>query len=281
MFPTCSNRDFAGRNALSAADLTNTDHPVCPEPPAGGPANGQPPRDLQPPPAHQRAEGPSRGATPPRSTALLAGLVRRDHLPPVRARSHHRVAHLPRARRSWRARVAAAARAAPSCRRSASRVRLGVGRARDPRLRCAHPRGPEVLQVAAIARELRFEAADLPPQLAPCAELVCLQPDRRARAPTPAPRRSSSAASSPARPARPAGPARGLQAAPQRRAWRSRRRARVDARLDRGLDRLRRDPLDLGRAAGVIRDEAAAAVPRDDQALVLEPRVDPAYGVER
>ena len=57
--------------------------------------------------------------------------------------------------------------------------------------------GPR-LSVAAIARELRLEAADLAPQLAPRAELVRLQPGVVELEPAASASRSSSAGSSPA-----------------------------------------------------------------------------------
>ena len=88
MFPTCSNRFLAGRNARSA---------IAPaiRLAVSGTANGHPPETLHAPPVHQRAERAHAGTDLPGRASLLAGLGRRDDLPPVPGGvGDHRVADL-------------------------------------------------------------------------------------------------------------------------------------------------------------------------------------------
>ena len=201
---------------------------------------------------------------------------RRPRRPPTDARPGRRPSRrAPRGRGARAcARRAAAARASASCASSASRVRASSA-ALAIRGSGALSRGRPAAEVAGVARELAPRAGRSGGAArAARRALVGLEPGRRrARARPPARSRSSSAGRP--RPRGSAGQVR-LEAVGQRRRDQGGDRdvARVDARLARGLDRLGGDPLDLGRAAGVVGDEAAAPVAGDDQALVLEPCVD-------
>src|SRR5690349_11009871 len=73
MFPTCSNRLLAGRNALSAVARTTIRSRT-----SGG--------DLHAPPVHERTDRPPLRPDLPRPAAGLAEVLARDRLPSVSGR---------------------------------------------------------------------------------------------------------------------------------------------------------------------------------------------------
>jgi hypothetical protein len=153
--------------------------------------------------------------------------------------------------------------------------------ARDPGFRRRHvARVRQGLEIPLVARELRLEPADLAAKLLSGAHLVRLQPrvvelelggelfQRQGGGGLGV--RIAERDRVPGKLVRAAGRKGGSDHRNDRDL------ARIHPRLARRLDRLARDPLDLRRAGRVLRDEAAGAVPGEDQPLVLELRVDAA-----
>src|SRR5215210_4680989 len=242
MSPTCSNSDLAGRNALSTAALT-----ICFSPPAARLRAA--PRDLDPPPVHQRADRAEGGLHLVGTAARVAELRVADGVPLVGGRvGQHRFEPAPRRPLDLALPLLRPTRL-PNPLDEIVAQALQLLEADDPPHRLARHGVLAGRGLAGMRRELPLEPLDLAPQGSAHIRLVHLRRlDRRTLA-----------------------GAAGVEHAGEV--------ARVDAALDRRLGGARGELLDPRLPRRVGGDERALPLPGSDEALVLEPPVDGASGV--
>ena len=272
MFPTCSNRPLAGRKARSRGYQAPQ---RSRRQPARG--NGQPPETLTRHQLISAPSGPSRGPTcqlAQPGSPVSAAETTSQRWPPGSATIASRTSRARRSRADRRRRRRAGrGDCAEAARRGCAASSATPG---DPRLvRIEQRRGR-----GRLGRGCRRRALPRAGRSGGAA--------RVGRPPSSASSQESSSSSSSASPARSSS---GVSGSAWQVAVGSVGKADRDQGCDRdvagvdpghagGRDRLGGDPLDLGRAAGAVGDEAAAPVAGDDQPLVLEPRVDRAHGVD-
>src|SRR4051794_3410568 len=256
MFPTCSNRLFAGRNALSATPRTTIASSYGRLTRRGSGTSG---RDLHAPPVHERANRAPLRLDLKSAAPGLPEILAFDRLPLVRGRISR---HLLEPSAGAPLLIASPLRRCPGAVQALDQVvadSLELGHVRDVPLG-AKQRMSGLAGLARVGRirgQLRFEPGDLTSKLLATRTLVgCDVGNLRLRS---------------------------LCALPGVRAERLRGRACrvnraceiawIDSVLSRILDRLSGKALQVWRSWRVIRDERPQAVTRGDQPFVLQPPV--------